>query len=65
MPVLGAQAATGDLEQVPLHKIGLIAAGRALCLAAESAADRRGQEVGHPSGLHLRILVPRAEPGSL
>ena len=42
------KAATGDLEQAPLRKIGLIAGGvaarRALCDAAEGAADR-GREV--------------------
>ena len=39
------KAASGDLEQAPLRKIGLIANGfvarRALCVPAEGAADRR------------------------
>ena len=43
------KSATGDLEQAPLHRIGLIAKGlasrRALCDAAEGAADRRVEEV--------------------
>ena len=43
------KSATGDLEQAPLHKIGLLAADslarRTLCDAAEGAADRREQEV--------------------
>ena len=43
------KSAGGDLEQAPLHKIGLIASDspprRALCDAAEGAADRRDEEV--------------------
>ena len=42
------KSAGGDLEQAPLHKIGLIAKDspprRALCDAAEGAADRRDEE---------------------
>jgi hypothetical protein len=49
------KSAGGDLEQAPLHKIGLIeglASRRALCNAVEGAADRRDEKmISFPSPL--------------
>ena len=46
------KSATGDLEQAPLHKIGLIANDslrvEPLCDAAEGVADRRDEEDAFP-----------------
>ena len=61
------KSAGGDLEQAPLHKIGLIASDspsrRALCNAAEGAADRRDEEIAlsssSPSADRTRGLAAR------
>ena len=47
------KSASGDLEQAPLHRIGLhrhrLASRRTLCDAAEGAADRRDEKISDNS----------------